>query len=57
MKMTKSLIHGIGQCRDCKWDSENYLTIQEAARRHAKRTGHVVSVEFGYAVTYDGRKP
>ena len=48
----KGLIHGIAHCRDCKWQNENYLTVQREAAKHARITGHRVMADLGYVVEY-----
>lgn len=53
----KALIHGIAHCTQCKWSCEDYLTVQRKASEHATRTGHVVTADLGYIVTYGKKKP
>jgi len=48
----KGLIHGIAECMECKWRSEDYLTIQKQARAHVVQTGHHVEMELGYRVCF-----
>lgn len=50
----KSLIHGIANCTQCDWQCQDYLTVQARAAQHARSTGHRVSAELGYSVTYFG---
>lgn len=54
-KATNGTIHVIANCRDCDWSCERVETARAAGLRHAKRYGHLVSVEVGRAVTYDYR--
>lgn len=50
----KALVHGIANCMKCDWTCMDYNTVQRKACQHAKTTGHRVSVELGYALTYFG---
>lgn len=50
----KALVHGIANCMKCDWTCMDYNTVQRKAYQHARTTGHRVSVELGYAVTYYG---
>lgn len=50
----KALVHGIANCTKCSWLEMDYNTVQRKALEHAQSTGHNVSVELGYAVTYFG---
>lgn len=62
MKMVrgaKVLVHCIAHCNDCGWTDESRHYGSRFAMRHAKNTGHSVSVEFGYSqhiYDYDKRK-
>lgn len=56
MKIEMSVVHVIADCRDCSWESGDYLTAQESAAKHAKEKKHTVSVEVAKAGTYDGKK-
>ncbi len=51
----KALIHAVGHCLDCGKEFANYLTSQRLAKAHAGKMQHIVSMELGYAVTYDGK--
>jgi len=53
----KSLVHGIANCSDCSWECQDYMTVQRKAASHARTEEHNVSVELGYAVMYEGRRP
>ena len=53
MKVRIGIVHVIANCRDCSWESGNYLTAQALAVRHAKLKRHVVNVEVEKAGTYD----
>lgn len=58
MSLDKSLIHFVADCMVCGKHWEDYLTGQKLAAEHARKTGHKVSAEEGYAVTYIGdREP
>ena len=50
----KALVHGIAHCGVCGWGCEDYLTVQNKAAEHARRTGHKVSCDLGYFVCYGG---
>lgn len=50
------LIHAIANCTDCNWQEDDYHIAVRKGRDHAKRTGHKVSVETGYAQIYNDRK-
>jgi hypothetical protein len=52
--LRKALVHGIAQCSVCTWTCEDYLTVQKKAAEHARKTGHKVSADLGYVVTYGG---
>ena len=56
LTITKGLIHGIANCSECGWGCQSYLTVQRNAQNHAKRYGHVVTLDLGYAVTYTPKK-
>ena len=53
MTFRKALIHAIAECRDCPWRCEDYLTAQEASRKHHIKTGHSISMDLGYAAYYE----
>lgn len=55
VKVQKGLVHGIIQCAECGWSCTNYLTVQRKAAFHVRSTGHRVTGELGYAVTYEER--
>jgi len=52
-RVGKYLIHAIVICFDCGWREEDYLIAQKEARKHAKKTGHTVSLETAYSQTYN----
>lgn len=52
--MKKWLVHAVFECA-CGWSCQDYLTAQRKAAEHAKKPGHKVSGDLGYAVTYEGR--
>ena len=54
-RVSRGLIHAVAHCMDCDKEYDNYLTAQKLARAHAKKLRHVVSLELGYAVTYNGK--
>ena len=56
MIVKMGIIHVIANCRDCAWESSDYLTAQHSAAEHAKKRKHVVLVEIAKAGTYDGKK-
>lgn len=50
----KALIHAIADCVVCGKHWEDYLTAQNRAAAHARRTGHKVMIDIGYVVEYGG---
>ena len=56
-EMSKSLIHAIADCSDCKFVDEYYLTAQKSGRQHHLKTGHRVILDLGYYMEYERRKP
>lgn len=52
----KNLIHAIFHCTECPFSAEDYLSAQRLASDHAKKTGHYVSGETGYSVSYGEKK-
>lgn len=50
--MRQWIVHGIAHCTECEWSEDDYLTVRRRAASHARRTGHRVSAEVGYAVEY-----
>lgn len=50
--MASKLVHAVFECA-CGWSCQDYLTAQKKAADHARRTGHQVSGELGYAVVYE----
>lgn len=55
-KIEKWLVHAVMSCEECGWEEGNFLEAQETARAHAKKYGHKVAGELGYALVYDGHK-
>lgn len=47
------LVHSIADCQDCDWEETDYRTAIQKGRYHAKKTGHTVSIETGYAQIYN----
>ena len=45
------LIHSLADCRDCDWSATNWQTAVKEGREHARKTGHEVELETGYAQT------
>lgn len=45
--------HALFDCQDCKKSWEDFTTAQAQASAHARRTGHRVYGEVGYAVRYN----
>ena len=54
-RVSKGLIHAVGLCLDCDKEFDNYLTAQRLARAHAEKMKHIVSMDLGYAITYNGK--
>jgi len=56
MKYSYGVVHGIAECEDCGWRTEEYKNAQATAAIHAKRHGHRVVGELGIDFSYDGRQ-
>ncbi len=54
MKRQYGVVHGLANCETCGWNTQSYKNAQANAAKHAKRTGHRVAGEVGYAYWYDG---
>lgn len=52
----KCLIHFMAECSECDWETEDYINGQRLASEHARKTGHHVEAEEGYAVKYGEKK-
>jgi len=50
------LVHAIATCHNCEWGEQNHLFAVEEARKHVRKTGHIVDVETGYAQTYNPKR-
>jgi len=46
-------VHAIACCSDCEWQGGYFTVAVEEARKHARKTGHTVTVETGYVQTYN----
>ena len=57
MSVKKWLVHGIADCTNCDWSEQDYMTVQKKAAKHAKKTGHKVTADLGYAVEYLSDRP
>lgn len=55
MKKSGGIVHGVGVCEDCGWESCSYKNILGISAIHAKTYGHKVNVELGSYITFDGR--
>ena len=55
-RVRKWLTHAIAICFDCGWREEDYNTAQKKARKHAKKTGHMVSLETAYGQVYNPKE-
>lgn len=44
--------HALATCSDCKWRVDDTKNAHKSAIAHVKKTGHRVSVQFGYFQTY-----
>ena len=55
MKKRFGLVHGVAECRDCGWRTEQYKNAQATAARHAQAHGHKVAVEVTLSGYYDGK--
>lgn len=47
------LVHALAYCSDCGWDENNWRNAVKEGRKHASKTGHMVTVETGYAQIYN----
>lgn len=47
-----AIIHRNAICFDCKWTDTDMVYALERARRHYKKTGHHISVEIAYTVSF-----
>lgn len=56
MKYRSWTIHAIIECAECKWSSQDFMTAQKEAAKHARKTGHFVSGEIGKCVEYGEKK-
>ena len=56
LTVKEGLIHAIADCKTCgkRWDG--YHTAKKRALSHARRTGHTVILDLGYAVEYSTQK-
>ena len=55
MKKTIGVVHIIAECKDCDWRTESHKNGQAIAAKHAKKYKHLVTVEIGIVVEYDGK--
>ncbi len=55
MKKTIGVVHVIAECKDCNWRTESYKNGQAIAAKHAKENKHVVTVDVGLVVEYNGK--
>jgi hypothetical protein len=55
MERAFGITHGMAECLDCGWSTQQYKNAQATAARHAKAHGHKVSVEIAMSGYYDGR--
>jgi hypothetical protein len=46
------LIHYLAECQDCDWSTDDYIDGPRKASDHARKTGHEVHAEAGYAIRY-----
>lgn len=51
-----AIIHRNAICFDCKWTDTDMIYALERARRHYKKTGHHISVEVAYTVSFGESK-
>lgn len=54
MTKTVGVIHCIAQCDTCGKQWENYKNAQAIEAKHAKLYGHIVRVDVGIIITYNG---
>ena len=55
MKAYTTSVHQIAYCFNCDFHNEDYLkhTARKLAYKHAKKTGHKVTVETGLLTVYN----
>jgi hypothetical protein len=52
-RFRKWVMHVMANCRNCDWSSHDYQKGQAEAARHARKTGHEIEGELGYAFRYE----
>ena len=51
------MVHTLADCSECGWQSNKYFdVVRKEAYSHAKKTGHKVTGETGFAFTYTPQK-
>lgn len=55
MKKTLGVVHIVAECKDCTWQTKSYKNGQAIAAKHAKKHKHLVNVDVGLMVVYNGR--
>lgn len=55
MKTDRATVSQIAYCEDCRkeWEEYKNFKARKAAYKHAKKTGHRVSVETTVAISYN----
>ncbi len=55
MKISKGRVHQYATCQNCDFECADYIAskAQKEAYKHAKKTGHRVTVETGTFITYN----
>ena len=57
MKSRQWKVHLIADCQDCNWSNTDFIDGRSKAAEHAKRTGHRVTGEEGFAFVYERQPP
>ena len=53
MRRQSGIVHALGECRDCGQTFDFYKNALALSAKHAKNTGHTVSVEQCISVLYN----
>lgn len=56
MRKTAGIMYGLAECQDCGWRNTNHKNAQATGAIHARAHRHLVLVDTGCAINYDGRE-
>lgn len=56
MQKSGGVVHAFARCDNCGLEWNNYKNAQAVGASHAKKYGHIVRVDVGFSITYDGGK-